>query len=165
MTFKQRTTMLLFTVFALVLAGCSSAFTMETTPVDSVLVTQSLRYFHNGGSDIGPAYNFVVEVPEDWVGEFVTKTVNNRTTFEYRVSDSQSVPIFFVEALSDVQYWEQIGSYPGDYINIANEIDTYFVYSFPMNAGNSPITDEVFDGYAAQVPDVMATFTAELAED
>lgn len=164
MTTHHRRTLLLAALLLLVSAGCATAYIQETLPIEDTTITRSLQYFENAGTTAGPIYELTLEVPADWIGDFRTKTNANRITFEYIVSDTNHIPVFYIEALSDVQYWEQIGSYPGDYTNLANMLDTYFVYSFPLDRSITGLTDEEYAALVAQVPGVVATFNAERTE-
>ncbi|MEO0562502.1 MAG: hypothetical protein AAF125_10325, partial [Chloroflexota bacterium] len=114
----HRTKLLLAVLLLVVAAGCGTVFTPEVSTVESTTVTGSLMFFENGGADQGPLYNVSIEVPETWVGDFQTTVNANRMTFTYVSETGSATPIFYIEALSDVQYWEQVGSYPGVYFNL-----------------------------------------------
>lgn len=163
-TLHRRTALLAVALLALFAAGCASSSIQETLLIEDTTITRAVQYFENAGTTEGPIYEITVDVPADWIGDFRTKTNANRITFEYIVSETNHIPIFYIEALSDVQYWEQIGSYPGVHVNLSNELDTYFVYSLPLNRSISGLTEEEYDALIAQVPEVVATFDAERSE-
>ncbi len=163
MSTLHRRTLLLAALLMLFSAGCAASYIQETLPIDDTTITRSLQYFQNGGTDEGPLYDLTLNVPADWIGNFETKTNANRITFEYVASENNRIPVFYIDALSDVQYWEQIGSYPGVYVNLTNKLDTYFVYSYPLDKSISGLTEEEFAALVEQVPDVVSTFSAERA--
>lgn len=155
----------------LALVGCRQhsfgGFGNESIRLDDTVLTRSLQYLDN--DEEGPMYTLSFTVPEAWVGEFVTINTGNQISFEYIVQEENEdenlrelrAPIFTVDALSNAQYWEQIGSYPGIYKNILNTADTYFIYQLPIDSFYSGLSDEDFEAFAEQVPGVIASFGAE----
>jgi len=149
----------LFGVALLALAGCSQytfgSGQSDVETIEDTTVTRTLQYFDN--NDEGPRYNVSLDLPEEWVGQFETRNEGNSLAFRYLVDedDEQGSPLFYVEALSNAQYWEQIGSYPGQYFNIANTADTYFIYYLPVDAYYSGLNQDEFDALAAIVPDIV----------
>ncbi|MEZ4591147.1 MAG: hypothetical protein R3D55_08390 [Chloroflexota bacterium] len=153
--------MALLALVVMGLAGCAGSFVSnETAPIDSETVSTQLQYVD--GAEVGPLYNVEVAVPADWVGQFETRNVGNKLYFEY-VTDAGGAEIFFIEALSSSQYWEQAGSHPGSYVNIVNRGDTYFVYHLPIDAYYSGLPDEEFLTFSAAVPEIVASFSAQAA--
>jgi hypothetical protein len=153
----------LLTILMLILAGCGTNLGSDVISIDGTTVARTIQYLETGGIRPGPVYNMVVDVPEDWVGNFNTRGYGNRIAFEYVASPTNSIPIFYVEALSDVQFWKQSGSYAGDYYNVANKIDTYFVYFLPLDNSVNGISDEEYNALLSQVPAIMETFAVEPA--
>lgn len=131
--------------------------------VESAVVVRPIRYVD--GYNSGPIYNFSITVPEGWVDRFETENTGNSVTFNFIPNPERNVraPIFSIEALSEAQYWEQIGSYPGDYENIVNTADTYFIYHLPLTSYFSGLDDEEFAAFAEAVPAIIDSFAANLA--
>lgn len=144
-----------------VLAACGprnlEVFQLQVEPIENTTVTRTLQFIENN-RDPGPAYSFSVEVPSDWVGQVETSRLENRITFEYLSEDGVRADLFFIDALSRPQYWQQVGSYPGDFNNVKNTYDTYFIYHLPLDAYYSGLDQAVFEEFAAQVPDIIASF-------
>jgi len=161
--------MLAFSLVALIaLTGCagsafSSAEVLPAQPVDNTLVASTLRYQH--GFEEGPLYNFSVEVPEAWVGEMQTRNEGNRVIFEFIVTEAEGIvptraePIFVIEALSESQYWMQIGSYPGQFETLVNAYDTYFVLQQAIDDFNTGI-----DEFLTAIPDQINLSAGEADE-
>lgn len=161
MTLRYRSIFFLLLGLALLtLVGCQGrafgAATAETVPVDEVEVVRSIQYLEN--REAGPVYEFSLTVPDAWVGQFETTTSGNSIAFEFINESLRRAPIFFVEALSTEQYWEQIGSYPGDYTNLAATNDTYFIYYLPIDAYYSGLSDEEYAAFAELVPEILQSF-------
>jgi hypothetical protein len=100
-------------------------------------------------------------VPADWVGQFETVNEGNTLVFNYITENDRRAPIFFIEALSRPQYWEQIGSYPGQYTNLVNTFDTYIIYHLPIDAYYSGLPRVEFEALAEDVPDIVASIQTE----
>jgi hypothetical protein len=158
---ETRFTLLLAALLVLLLAGCGSAVNFETAMIDDTTVVRDLKYYENGGQDQGPLYTLSITVPEDWIGQVETQVLSNRLAFNYIGDGPGRTSILHIEALSEVQYWEQIGSYPGDYTNIANKLDTYFVYTVPVNAATTSLSDEQLEELLVQIPGIIDSFSAE----
>lgn len=153
--------LLVLIVGLVILAGCSQYSTggnPEFQDVDDTVVVRSLQYLDDNTA--GPEYLVSFEVPEEWVGTFETRTRGNSLVFQYveDEDDTTGSPVFYIDALSNAQYWEQIGSYPGQYTNIKNTADTYFVYHAPRDAYYSGLDEEEFAALYATIPDVVRTF-------
>jgi len=150
----------LIALLIVVLAGCGTFNAISETIEDEV-VARSLQYFNEG--ELGPIYDVSVTVPANWVGRFQTDTIPNKITFAHVSENGLETPIFYIEALSQVQYWEQNGSYPGVYYNMGNEIDTYFVYYFPLNQFASTLSEAEYESFLDAVPGIVQTFESESA--
>lgn len=147
-------------VFAL--TGCGGAFIEnETMPVSAETVAVEMQYVD--GAEVGPLYNVEVAVPADWVGNFETRNLGNRLYFEYIPDSGEPTEIFFIEALSSSQYWEQNGAHPGSYTNIVNRGDTFFIYYLPIDAYYSGLPEAEFASFAEAVPNIVASFNARAA--
>lgn len=150
--------LLLLLVVAAVLAGCnqySLATGSEFEAVEDSSVVRSLQYLDD--RDAGPEYEITVTLPEDWVGRFETRTRGNSIVFRYLADEDDAesgTAIFYIDALSNAQYWEQVGGYPGQYTNIVNTADTYFVYHLPIDAYYSGLDEDDFEALAAAVPEI-----------
>lgn len=145
----------------LLLVGCGSVgrgeLVIET--VEDQTINTQLRFLD--GQDQGPVYNVSLAVPEDWVGEFVTRQQDNTITFRYMIDEMRRATIFTVEALSQSQYWEQIGSYPTPFVNIVFTADTYFIYHMPIYEYYTGLSEDEFQIFADEVPGIVDTFVAE----
>lgn len=159
---KHRT--LLFSVIlvlAVFLSGCAgsvSGVARSVVPVDDMLVESALQY--RNGRDLGDVYTVSLTVPEDWVGVFELRNDGDTLYFDFIRENGVGAPIFFIEALSEQQYWQQIGSYPGDYTNLDNRNDTYFIYHLPKDPHYSGLPADDFADFAELVPDIVSTFDA-----
>lgn len=146
---------------SLMLTACAEGLTTrDTTAIDSSSVSATMQYLDK--TDAGPAYDVAMEVPSDWVNNFRARNLGNVLYFDYTGAGRTST-IFSVEALSMEQYWQQSGGYPGSYVNIVNRGDTYFIYHLPIDAYSTGLTQDEFDAFAAQVPEIIASFAAEEA--
>lgn len=156
----------LLSVLLLVLVGCSSgafgSFQLEVESVDDIEVVRSLSYFEAG--EIGPSYNLSMTVPDSWAGQFETVKDGNSLSFTYVGENNQRSPILTIEALSSTQYWQQIGSYPGDYTNLVFTSDTYFVYTQARGSFYAGVSDEVYEELVAEVPTIVESFAAAPSE-
>jgi hypothetical protein len=150
----------------LALVGCRSrAFGNDGLVIEPVTeneVVRSIRYFDE--EDTGPEYTISVSLPDSWVGQVETRNEGNSIAFEYLTENRGRVPVFYIEALSNDQYWEQIGSYPGSYTNIGVTYDTYFITYSPSDSYFSGLSDEDFTALTDEVPLIIATFRAERVE-
>lgn len=159
---KLRVFLLALLALAVVaLAGCGGSFLMnETLSVDSDTVVVQLQYMD--GAEVGPLYDVEVVVPSDWVGEFETRNVGNKLYFDY-VTDFGGAEVFYIEALSESQYWEQNGAHPGSFTNIVNRGDTYFIYHLPIDAYYSGLSEDDFLSFSEAVPGIVESFSARAA--
>lgn len=151
-------------LLVLLLTGCMGAFGSfepQAQPVAESVLVLPVRYLD--GKNIGPEYHVSLTLPEEWVGQFVANNNGNVIEFDFTKTPGGKAPIFSISALSERQYWEQVGSYPGTYRNVYSTGDTFFVYHLPRDAYYSGLTAETFKGFADQVPGIMTTFTAKLA--
>jgi hypothetical protein len=130
----------------------------EAFPVAAPLVVTTLQTVDE--KQVGPAYQVSLTVPQEWVGKFEVVNRGNSLTFTYIVSDRQRAPIFFVDALTETQYWEQIGSYPGQYTNLEATPNAYFTYHLPVDAYYSGLPSEEYAAFAKVVPDIVKSFSA-----
>jgi hypothetical protein len=175
-----KTRIVLFSIVALlVLVGCGANRTaLESTgPIESADVVAQVQYLD--GPTEGPMYEISMMVPEEWVGQFEVANYGNRIVFEYLIPldeedqadleagetvRQRKATVLWIDALSRAQYWEQIGSYPGDWINILFTADTYFAYqrvaSLPDLPALSGLPEEVYFELVAAVPDIIASFDA-----
>ncbi|HMQ54395.1 MAG TPA: hypothetical protein PKE64_12810 [Anaerolineae bacterium] len=144
------------------LTGCAGvAVSNPVSTVDSQTVAAQLQFVD--GVKVGPLYNMSVTVPDTWVNQFKVRNVGNSLYFDYVTPAGTSAPIFFIEALSSSQFWEQNGSLPGSYRSIVNRGDTYFIYHLPLDAYYSGLSKEEYTALAETVPSVISTFTAQTA--
>jgi hypothetical protein len=151
-------------VVFLLLAGCMGSFGSfepETLPVTESTIVLPVRYLD--GEKIGPQYHISLTVPDEWVGQFVTNNNGNVVNLDFTETPGGQAPIFSISALSERQYWEQVGGYPGSYRNVLSTGDTFFVYHLPRDAYHSGLDAEAFNAFAEQVPGIMMTFAAQLA--
>ncbi len=172
MKIHSRLVLLGIALIALTLVGCSSrafgGFPLDVQTVDTSDLVRTIQYLDD--ENIGPLYTLSLTVPEEWVGVFETTNVGNSIVFEYIIEPEEEdgfetrSPIFYIDALSNSQYWEQIGSYPGQYKNIINTGDTYMIYHLPIDAYYSGLTEEEFEAFAAIVPDIIASVETNRAE-
>ncbi len=153
--------LLVVAALALILSGCAGTNVNTVTPVDNEMVVLPVQFID--GIEVGPVYNMSVNVPQDWVGKFQSRSVGNKVYFDYITASGTTAPIFFIEALSPSQYWDQNGAHPTSYINLINRGDTFFVYYLPIDAYYSGLPKQEFDSFAAVVPGVVSSFTAEAA--
>jgi len=177
---RYRLISLILAATLLALVGCSGsaiAGPKEVSVIEETTLVRQLQYVD--GQTEGPMYNLSVTVPEEWVGQFETNIRGNRMTFEFIVEhdDDEDVEadleneedtrirasVFFVEALSSGQYWEQVGSYPGDYYNLKFTADTYFIYHLPIDSYYSGLSDEEYAAFAAEIPGIAQSFIVERA--
>jgi hypothetical protein len=153
---------ILLSLLILLVAACApneNPLALEVEAISDQAVVRTIQYVD--GQEVGPLYNFSLTVPQDWVGEFETRKEGNTVAFAYTGAGERSSPVFFVEALSNSQYWEQIGSYPGQFTNIVYTSDTYFIYYMPIDPYYSGLERAEFERLAEPVPEIIQTFTAE----
>lgn len=164
MSFRVRFIILVVALFTVI--GCSefSPEEPEVTRLEETSLVRTLQYNDRGD---GPRYDVSLMVPEEWVGDYDTLNRGNSLAFRRLedADDESGRPVFYIEALSNAQYWEQIGSYPGQYVNIANTADTYFVYYFPIDPYYSGLTEAEFDDLKAQVPEIVRSINIERVEE
>lgn len=152
----------LFIVVVAALAGCGPGFVNnEVVSVDAAEVVSTMQYVD--GPETGPAYTVSMVMPDEWVGEFAARNLGNVIYLDY-VGDGDAAAIFSVEALSPAQYWKASGSYPAYQTNLVNRGDTFFVYTLPVDAHYSGLSEEEFTAFAEMVPSVVETFSAEPVE-
>jgi hypothetical protein len=157
--------LILLGLVLLLLAGCSGAFGgygTTTEPVSEELVARSLQFIDEG--QIGPVYSVSFSIPDEWVGKIETRNTGNTIYIDYLPAEGQRAPLFFVEALSQSQFWEQIGSYPGIYKDIVSTRDTHFIYFLPRDAYYSGLSKDLFQVLSAQVPQVISSFQAQAVQ-
>jgi hypothetical protein len=145
--------------------SCGRAFGSyepSTTPVDQQELVLPLRYLDS--HNVGPEYTVRLTVPAEWVGQFVADNNGNEVSFDYTQGAGGKAPIFTISALSEQQYWEQIGSYPGIYKSVLSTGETYFIYFLPRDAFHSGLPAETYAALAEQVPGIITTFEAQLAQ-
>lgn len=148
-------------VVVFTLTSCGGAYVNnETTAVSAETVAVQLQYVD--GAEVGPLYDVQVAVPAEWVGKFETRNVGNRLYFDYVGDSGDAAEIFFIEALSTSQYWDQNGAHPSSYTNIVNRGNTYFIYYLPIDAYYSGLSDEDFATLAEAVPAIVASFSASV---
>ncbi len=161
--FKSRLVIIsIITALLIGVTGCAGIGVNEVATVESETVEVQMQYVD--GSQVGPLYDVSVTVPPDWVGNFETRNEGNALYFDYIGESERPAQVFFIEALSTGQYWDQSGSHPGSYVNIVNEGDTYFTYHLPVDFYYSGLSAEEFTVLAEAVPQVVASFTSEEAE-
>lgn len=145
---------------AVMLAGCGTgtwgSLNQEVQAVEGTEVSVTLRYIDT--NRVGPDYTLTLTLPEEWAGKFQTRNRRNTVIFEY-IGERRAHPIFTIDALSNAQYWNQIGSLPGQFTAFANTADTYLIYHVPIDAFHSGLPAAEFRALAAQVPDLIATHT------
>ncbi len=155
--------MILILIALFALAGCSE-YTFggpgsEVELIENERVEFELRYLDN--NDEGPRYDVALTLPDEWVGSMETLNRGNSVTFRYldddQEDDEEGEPLFYIEALSNAQYWEQIGSYPGQFYSFKNTSDTYFIYHFPIDPYYSGLEEAQFDAFVDMLPDVFAS--------
>lgn len=152
---------LIIAALALTLSGCAGTNVNTVAPVNNETVVIPVQFID--GIEVGPLYNMSVNVPQDWVGKFQSRSVGNKVYFDYLTGSGAAAPIFFIEALSPSQYWDQNGAHPTSYINLINRGDTFFVYYLPIDAYYSGLPKQEFDTFAAAVPGIVSSFAAEAA--
>lgn len=142
--------------------SCAGGFAVaETTTVVSSEVINATMWYVEGPKE-GPFYDVTMEVPADWVDTFQVRNIGNRLYFDYIGADNQiPAQVFFIEAVSPEQYWQQTGSYPGSYANIVNKGDTYFSYYLPIDTYYSDLPQVDFARFEEVVPHVIESFMAE----
>lgn len=149
-------------MLAVLLAGCGGSFAANSvTPVNSADVSLPMQYAH--GPKLGPVYNLSMTMPAAWVGDFEVRSIGNKAYVNYVGDGNKNATIFTVEALSEDQYWQQVGSFPGSYATIINRGDTYFVYYLPIDSFYSSLPPAEFEAFAAEVPAIMQSVTVEEA--
>ena len=152
--------MLALSFVLVLLAGCGRAYT-ATEPTVAVAaeatVVSTLQYLD--GLTEGPLYQVTVTLPDSWVGKIATRNVGNIVYFDYAENNG---PLFSIQALSRAQFWKQ-GAYPGEFTNVANTKDTYFVHYQPIDAFYSGLPKETFTALSAEVPAILKTLAVVAA--
>lgn len=171
----QFRTIFLSLMVLIALAGCGSriggSFELAVETIDEGEAVRMLQY--RDGKAEGPMYELTFAVPDDLVGQLETRIEGNIIDFDVildiedtRVEDGfRRAPLFTVFALSNQQYWQQIGSYPGTYINIKNVGDTYFVYSVPPFEFYSGLSEEDYDAFSDDILAIVQSMQIASAED
>lgn len=160
---KSRVFLLVVVALAvLTLTSCAGSFVNnETMPVSSETISTEMQFVD--GAEVGRLYNVAVDVPADWVGKFETRNLGNKLYFDYISDSGETAEIFFIEALSSLQYWNQNGPHPGSYTNIVNRGDTYFIYYLPIDTYYSGLSEAEFASFAEAVPGIVASFSSSVA--
>lgn len=154
--------LLVVAALALTLVGCAGVRSDNSVkPVDNQNFATELQFID--GIKVGPKYNASVSLPQDWVGKFKARSEGNKLYFDYITPSGSSAPIFYIEALSKSQYWQQNGAHPGSYTNIINRGDTFFIYYLPIDAYYSGLSKQEFSTLAEAVPGIISSFTAVTA--
>jgi hypothetical protein len=151
----------LLALLLVTLVGCSgvaAGVVDQVEPVDSTNLVRSMQWVN--GRATGPVYSVEMTVPESWVDSMVTRTRGNTVAFMYPQANGEMGIVFEVQALSERQYWQQVGSYPGLWVDIANKVNTYFVYQVPIFAPESGMPAELLDGFREEVSAVVRSFSA-----
>ncbi|NJL94525.1 MAG: hypothetical protein HC915_12785 [Anaerolineae bacterium] len=157
---SKSTCLILLSVALLALAGCTEhtfgGDRSEVSPIADQTVVQAIRYLDDNTE--GPSYQITVTVPEAWAAQFEVENRGNAIVFRYLRGPEETrvaAPFLFIDALSNEQYWEQIGSYPGQFTNISNTADTYFVYHHPIDEFYLRISEDDFEALVDAVPEVI----------
>lgn len=161
-TTSRFTVCLIIAALAFTLAGCAGTNVNAVAPVDNQTFATQLQFID--GIKVGPLYNTTVNVPQEWVGRFRVRSLGNKLYFDYITESGSSAPIFFIEALSKSQFWQQNGAHPDSYVNIINRGDTFFIYYLPIDVYYSGLPKQEFTALAEAVPGVISSFTAEAAD-
>ncbi|MGF1507656.1 MAG: hypothetical protein ACFB51_21390 [Anaerolineae bacterium] len=156
--------LLALSIILLLLAGCAQE-EMTIIPdavvgVNTQTITWPMQYFDN--QEPGPIYDISLTVPEEWVDAFIIQASPNQLVFEYIVDEDITARIFYVEALSEEQYWAQIGSYPGLIRNIRHTGDTYFIYYVPIYSFYAGLPEEEYEVFTQEVPSIIRSFDARV---
>jgi hypothetical protein len=153
----KRYSILFLSLAMLALVGCGSrsfgSLTSQTERVETTTITRTIQFVESGS--VGPEYSVSLTVPSDWVGRFQTTNRGNRVVFEFINERGRTSPIFSLDALSNAQYWEQVGSLPGDYNSIINTADTYIVYHLPLTAFYSGLPPEQYQALSDAIPGII----------
>jgi hypothetical protein len=157
---KSRLVLFLVLALVLLLTACAGPFGQSpvTETISNATVSVPMNFVE--ARRVGPVYDVSVTVPGDWVNQFTVRNEGNIIQFNYKDSSGLERFVFSIEALSDRQYWQQSGSYPGSQVNIVNLGDTYFVYHLPIDTFYSGLGAEEFQAFAAVVPEIVASFVA-----
>ena len=150
--------LMVLVALALIFTGCTGSFGDYPTTTEEVTeanLVRSLQFIDD--DQLGPIYSFSLAIPDEWVGQLQTRNDGNTIYFDY-MTEYGAAPIFFIEALSVSQFWEQVGGYPGIYEDIQWTRDTYFIYHLPRDAYYSGLSKDLYQVLAAQVPGVITSF-------
>lgn len=157
----KRTFLLLSFVALFVLAACGGGFPVVSEPVEGAAVARTMQY----GQAVkqGPEYNVVLELPEEWAGQLVTHNSGNILKFDYINDSGRQTPLFALEALSEEQYWQQIGGYPGQVRTLRNLGETIFIASIPRDTFYSGVDEETYAGMVESITEALTTISIEPA--
>lgn len=155
----KRALLPLSVLFALILAACGGGFPPVSEPVDAASVVRMMQY--GDSLEQGPQYNVSLELPDDLAGQLVTHNSGNILRFEYINEREKAVPLFRLEALSEEQYWKQIGGYPGQVRTLRNMGDTFFIASMPIDAFYSGLDADTYKGMVESITDALTTVSIE----
>jgi hypothetical protein len=157
----RRFSLLFLSLAMLALVGCGSrsfgSLSVQTEPIETATITRTLQFIES--NRLGPVYRISLTVPDEWVGRSQTRNRGNSLVFEFLNERGRSAPIFSLDALSNAQYWEQIGNLPGDYNSIINTADTYIVYHLPITAFYSGLPAAQFQALAEAVPGIIQSIS------
>lgn len=155
----KQASLILSVVAVLVLAGCGGGFPIVTEPVDSALVVRTMQY--GDSIERGPEYSVAIEMPSEWTNQLVTRNSGNILKFNYITETELTVPFFAIEALSESQYWQQIGSYPGQVHTLRNTGETFFIASVPRDSFYSSLDDATYSGMVDSLTKALGTVSIE----
>ena len=164
--FPNRTLVVMSAVLVLLLAGCgmtADTFGLAVEPVTEATVVRTVRYVE--GQEEGPAYQVTLTVPDEWVGNFITRNTGNSVYFDYVSENGDPAPLFVLEALSFGQLWKQTSGYAGEQTSVRSTLNTYFVYRMPIDAYYSGLPVDTFEAITAQVPAVISTLAVQVAPE
>lgn len=145
---------LVLSMLLLLVAGCGRSFT-AVEPVVAVAteatVVSTLQYLDS--LKAGPLYQVTVTLPDSLVGKIATRNTGNIVYFDYVEGNA---PLFSLQALSRNQFWKQ-GAYPGEFTNVANTKDTFFVHYQPIDVYYSGLPQDTFTALSAEVAGILST--------
>lgn len=156
---SKRASLLLSIVVLLVLAGCGGGYAEVSESVDGSSVVRMMQY--GDSLDRGPQYNVSMDLPSDLAGQLVTQNAGNILKFDYINERERTVPLFRLEALSEAQYWKQIGGYPGQVRTLRNTGDTVFIASMPIDSFYSGMDEDTYAGMVDSITEALSTVSIE----
>ena len=152
--------LLVLSFVLLLVAGCGRAYTaIEPTVAIATEATVVSTVQYLDGLSEGPLYQVTVTLPESLVGKIATRNIGNIIYFDYVEGNA---PLFSIQALSRAQFWKQ-GAYPGEFTNVTNTKDTYFVHYQPIDAYYSGLPKDTFATLSAEVPGILKTLAVVAA--